>query len=142
MTQAPAEPPLSPGDIVAGKYRIEGILGEGGMGVVYAANHELLAQRVALKILRRDALENADAVGRFMHEARAAARIRSEHVVRVSDVGVLEALGVPYMVMDLLEGTDVDQLLEKYGPMPVPMAVGYVLQALEAIAEAHAMGIV
>jgi serine/threonine-protein kinase len=133
---------LAPGDVVAGKYRIQSVLGQGGMGVVYAAYHELLAQPVALKILRRSAVESSDAIMRFVREARAAASIKNEHVVRVMDVGVAESLGVPYMVMDLLDGTDVERMLASRGRLPIAVAVGYVLQALEAIAAAHVEGIV
>src|ERR1700733_5530103 len=93
------------GDLVAGKYRIERVLGVGGMGVVVAARHEQLDQLVAIKFVRDEALRNDEAVERFLREARSAAKLRSEHVARVLDVGRLET-GAPYMVMELLEGTD------------------------------------
>src|SRR5690242_8112612 len=132
---------LAPGDVVAGKYRIQSVLGQGGMGVVYAAYHELLAQPVALKILRRSAVESGDAIMRFVREARAAASIKNEHVVRVMDVGVVESVGVPYMVMDLLDGIDVERVIASQGRLPIAVAVGYVMQALEAVAAAHIEGI-
>jgi serine/threonine protein kinase len=91
------------GDVIAGKYQVEKILGRGGMGVVVAARHIQLDQKVALKFLLVEALYNAEAVGRFLREARAAVRIMSEHVARVIDVGTLDN-GAPYMVMEYLDG--------------------------------------
>ena len=129
------------GDVVAGKYRVERVLGVGGMGVVVAAQHIRLDEKVALKFLLPEATRNRDAVARFEREARAASKIKSEHVARVSDVGTLES-GAPYMVMEYLEGTDLSGLLEKHGALPVHQAVDFVLQACEALAEAHSLGIV
>lgn len=134
-------PPVPEGTILAGKYRVEQVLGRGGMGVVMSAWHLELDQRVALKFLGANLSESADAAERFRREARAAARIRSEHVVRVLDVGMVNET-VPYMVMEFLEGHDLEQELERRGPLPVHEAVDYLLQAIEAIAEAHAAGIV
>ena len=132
---------VQPGDLLAGKYRIERVLGRGGMGVVVAAVHEALDERVALKFLLPEALANQEAVERFLREARAAVKIRSEHVARVTDIGALES-GAPYMVMEYLDGVDLARYLESRGPLPVPEAVEYMLQACEALAEAHALGIV
>ncbi len=129
------------GDILLGKYRLEGEIGRGGMGVVLAARHLELDERVAIKFLSPECTKDPDVVTRFMREARAAARLKSEHVVRVSDVGRLPS-GQPYMVMELLEGEDLEGLLQRRGPLPVAEAVDYVLQALEAVAAAHALGIV
>jgi serine/threonine-protein kinase len=140
MTEA-ATAPVKEGDVLAGKYRIERVLGVGGMGVVVAAMHMQLDQRVALKFLHPEALENKDVVARFAREARAAAKIQSEHVARVVDVGTLET-GSPYMVMEYLEGSDLGAIVEERGALPAEDAVGYVLQACEAIAEAHAAHIV
>jgi len=132
---------VEPGQILIGKYRIERVLGIGGMGVVVAATHVQLAERVAIKFLLPEALYNADAVARFIREARAAVRIKSEHVARVSDVGTLEN-GCPYIIMEYLEGTDLSDLVQKQGAMSVADAVESLLQACEAIAEAHALHIV
>jgi len=140
----PSSPEISPvqeGEILDGKYRVERVLGAGGMGVVVAATHVQLHTRVALKFLLPAALGNPQIVERFAREARAAVQIQSEHVARVTDVGTLPT-GSPYMVMEYLEGGDLSDALAKDGPMPIPQAVGYVLQACEAIAEAHAIGIV
>jgi serine/threonine protein kinase len=134
-------PSVITGAMLAGKYRIEHVLGEGGMGVVVAATNEALRQRVAIKLLRSGALANAKALGRFEREARAAASLRSNHVARVLDVGKLED-GRPYMVMEYLEGQDLGDVIDRVGEMPVHEAVDYVLQACEAIAEAHAAGII
>jgi serine/threonine protein kinase len=141
MTSTPPPTLPQPGDLLAGKYRVEGVLGQGGMGVVYAAQHELLAQRVAVKVLLAEGAQRADASLRFLQEARAAARVQHENIARVSDVGTLEN-GMPYMVMEFLEGHDLSQLLQGIGPLEVGVAVDYVLQALEAVAQAHALGIV
>ncbi|HEY3668922.1 MAG TPA: protein kinase [Polyangiaceae bacterium] len=129
------------GQVLAGKFRIERVLGQGGMGVVVAATHLQLDERVALKFLLPDALSNPEAVERFAREARAAVKIKSEHVARVSDVGTLES-GSPYMVMEYLEGQDLAGFVHSTGAMAVPLAVEFVLQACEAIGEAHALGIV
>ncbi len=129
------------GDVIAGKYRIERLLGVGGMGVVVAARHEQLDQLVAIKFVRNDALDNDEAVERFLREARSAARLRSEHVARVLDVGRLET-GAPYMVMEFLDGHDLSQALTRDGPMAIDVAAALMMQACEAVAEAHSAGIV
>ena len=133
--------PVQPGQVLAGKYRVERVLGMGGMGVVVSAMHTELDRRVALKFLLPSALANAVAVGRFAQEARAVVRLKSEHVARVIDVGRLES-GAPYIVMEYLEGMDLGTRLEEKGPLPVHEAVDFVLQASEAVAEAHALGII
>ncbi|HTA88434.1 MAG TPA: protein kinase [Polyangiaceae bacterium] len=129
------------GQVLAGKYRVEQVLGQGGMGVVVAAMHLQLGQLVALKFLLPHMCEHGEAVVRFSREARAAVQIQSEHVARVTDVGTLES-GAPYMVMEYLKGSDLGDVLRLRGPLPIPEAVGFLLQACEAIAEAHALGIV
>jgi serine/threonine protein kinase len=133
--------PVREGEILAGKYRVDRVLGVGGMGVVVAAHHIDLDERVAIKFLLPETLGSAEAVARFAREARAAVKIKSEHVARVSDVGKLEN-GSPYMVMEYLEGSDLSAWLEQRGALGVEQAVEFVLQASEAIAEAHALGIV
>jgi serine/threonine-protein kinase len=129
------------GDILAGKYRVERVLGMGGMGVVVAAHHLQLDEKVALKFLLPDALDNSEAVARFAREARAAVKIKSEHVARVIDVGTLPN-GAPYMVMEYLDGGDLAAWLLDRGALPIEQAVEFLLQACEAVAEAHALGIV
>jgi len=128
------------GDVLAGKYRVDRILGIGGMGIVVEAMHLELDQRVALKFMLPEALTSVDTTNRFLREARAAVRLRSEHICRVIDVGRLDN-GAPYIVMELLEGYDFAHLL-RHGPLPITKAVAYLLQASSGIAEAHANGIV
>jgi serine/threonine-protein kinase len=133
--------PVREGEILDGKYRVDRVLGVGGMGVVVAATHVQLNTKVALKFLLPSAVTNTQILERFAREARAAVQIQSEHVARVSDVGTLPT-GSPYMVMEFLEGGDLADVVSKTGPLPVERAVGYVLEASEAIAEAHSLGIV
>ena len=129
------------GDVVAGKYRIEQTLGAGGMGVVVCASHLHLRQRVAIKFLLASVVSGPESVARFLREAQAAARIQSEHVARVFDAATLDD-GTPYMVMEFLEGRDLAAVLKQRGPLGVEEAVGYLLEACEGMAEAHAVGII
>jgi serine/threonine protein kinase len=133
--------PVHAGDVIAGKYVVERILGAGGMGVVVAARHAQLDQRFALKFLLPAACEAPGAVARFLREGKAAARITNEHVARVVDTGTLEN-GSPYLVMEYLDGADLGAVSRERGPLPADEAVDYVLQACEAIVEAHQLGIV
>ena len=132
---------LRPGQVLAGKYAVERVLGRGGMGVVVADQHLQLFLQVAIKLMLPEVAANSEAVLRFVREARAVTRIKSEHVVRVSDVGTLDS-GEPFMVMEYLEGADLGALLLQRGPLPIAEAAEYVLQACDAIAEAHALGII
>lgn len=143
MERSPFELPegVREGEDLAGKYRIGARLGMGAMGLVVAARHNLLGQNVAIKFLLADRLEQADAIPRFIQEARSAMSIQNEHVVRVLDVAVLDS-GVPYIVMEHLEGTDLATRLRKRGPLAIEEAIDHVLEASEAIAEAHHSGII
>jgi serine/threonine-protein kinase len=127
--------------VVAGKFRIERLLAEGGMGLIVAATHLQLEQTVALKFFRNDLGTEGEPLLRFMREARAAAQLKSEFVARVLDVGVTEG-GVPYMVMEYLEGQGLESIVASAGPMDIPSATEYAIQACEGLAEAHARGIV
>src|SRR5690606_7427040 len=129
------------GMILAGKYRVERTIGSGGMGVVVEAVDIRLERRVAIKFLLPAYAEHAEAASRFMREARAAVKIKSDHTARVIDVGTLES-GSPYMVMEYLEGADLAQVLERDGVLSVEDAALYIIQASEAVAEAHSYGIV
>src|SRR5688500_15703279 len=131
---------FTPGTVIGQKYWVERLLGEGGMGVVMAATHLQLGQRVALKFLRPDAMKDPETVERFLREARAVVRLKSEHVCRVVDVGTEGAS--PYIVMEHLEGHDLATVVKQGGALRVPLAVDYVVQACLALAEAHAAGIV
>ena len=129
------------GDVLLGKYRVERVLGKGGMGIVVAARHLELGELFAIKLLLPSTVADPEMNERFIREARAAARLRSEHVARVHDVGRLPS-GAPYMVMEHLDGSDLRTLVRRDGPLPIEDAVTYVLQACEAIAEAHGAGII
>jgi serine/threonine-protein kinase len=129
------------GDVLAEKYRIEAVLGEGGMGIVLRAMHMELGCPVAIKVMRPELAHNEDAVNRLLVEARAAASIRSEHVARVLDVGRLET-GAPFLVLEHLEGRDLAQIIQRSGRLAVQVAVDFVLQACQALSEAHSAGII
>jgi serine/threonine protein kinase len=133
--------PFVPGVIVDGKYRLERPLAEGGMGFVVFARHVLLDQPIALKFMHAWLAQTVPkGAARFLDEARAAACLQSDHVVRVSDTGTFQ--GSPYMVMEYLEGEDLEALLRRQRVLPVPLAVRYALQASEGLGEAHAVGII
>jgi serine/threonine protein kinase len=140
VTEQQSTSVVAPGDVIAGKYRVDRVIGVGGMGVVVAATHLELERSVALKFALPTLLESPAAVERFLREARAAVRLRSEHVARVMDVGKLPS-GPPYMVMELLEGTDLGAVLHD-GPLSVETAADYLVQTCEALAEAHSLGII
>jgi serine/threonine protein kinase len=129
------------GDLLAKKYRVEKVIGEGGMGVVFAAQHLVLGQRVAVKVLHTKGVSGDVIVERFMREAQAVARLQGEHVARVMDAGSLEN-GFPFLAMEYLEGCDLEELVKLDGPLRIEEAADCVLQALAAIAEAHAQGII
>jgi eukaryotic-like serine/threonine-protein kinase len=136
----PAATPKT-GDVLAGKYRVEKVIGVGGMGVVVAARHTKLDESVALKLLRPHVMRSRDEVARFLREGRACSKLKTEHVVRILDLGELDG-EVPYLVMELLEGRDLAAVLRDHGALTVPQAIDSVLEACEAVAEAHALGIV
>jgi serine/threonine-protein kinase len=142
----PARGPLhrwgpAPNEIIAGKYRVEGHLGSGGMGVVVTAIQLDLGRRVAIKMVPPRSVRRRAAVERFLREARALSAIDSEHVVSVYDVGRSDD-GTPFMVMEYLEGTTLSRLVAAHGALPVEEALSYVMQACVAVAECHARGIV
>jgi serine/threonine protein kinase len=142
VARAPALAALpNVGQLVGGKYRIERLLGKGAMGAVFVAHHELLQQRVALKVMLPEVATSEQAAARFLNEARAAAKVEGDHVARVLDIGQLED-GAPFIALELLEGSDFTGVLGTGGPLSPDEAVDYVLQALEALAQAHALGIV
>jgi serine/threonine-protein kinase len=128
------------GTVLINKYRIDRVLGQGGMGVVALAYHLQLHQPVAIKFLLPDVLDKPQVVQRFLREAQASVRLKGEHVCRVIDVGTLDT-GAPYMVMEYLDGMDLDAVLAQ-GRLHPAVAVDFMLQACEAMAEAHALGIV
>lgn len=129
------------GTLIAGKYRVDGVIGEGGMGKVLRATHMELERTVAIKVIRSDLAAMAEVAQRMLFEARAAASITNEHVVRVLDVGRMES-GAPFIVMEHLTGMNLYAVLQERGPLPMWQAVDWLLEACEALAEAHALGLV
>lgn len=139
----PGQPPRLPalGATLDGKYVLERVLGKGGMACVFEATHIRLRQRVAVKMLLPSVWGMPETMKRFEREARAAVQLRGPNVARTLDVDTSEE-GIPYIVMEFLEGHDLAQEMSDRGTLPVEEAVGYVLQACTAMAEAHALGIV
>ena len=132
---------ISLGTVVAGRYRVQRRLGEGGMGSVYVVEHVHTGQELALKVLNAKMLKDEIAVERFRREARAPARVQSDHVVQVTDADVAAELGgAPFLVMELLRGQSFDQLLEH--SLPLGDALLYLQQMARALDKAHALGIV
>ena len=138
---APAAPPVRIGEILAGKYRVERVLGVGAMGIVVAATHVDLHEVRAIKLMLPSMLGDREGVERFLREARAVSKLRSRHVATVFDVGRLDT-GAPYIVMEHLEGADLKSLIERRGVLAPGEAAAYVSEACEALAEAHAAGII
>ncbi len=132
---------MEPGDTLLGKYRIDRVLGRGGMGVVARAHHIHLDEPVAIKFLHPDMLKKEQVVKRFLREAQAAVKLKSEHVCRVFDVGTLDN-DAPYMVMEFMAGNDLAHILADQGCPRPEVTVDFILQACDALAEAHALGIV
>ncbi len=132
---------LAPGDVLGGKYRVERLVGEGGMGQVLAATHLGLGQEVAIKIMLAEKATESDSVERFLREARAAVMLKSSHVARVFDVATTDT-GLPYIVMELLDGKDLVTVLLESGALPYADAVDVLVQVCDAVAEAHSLGII
>lgn len=131
---------IAPGSLVSGKYRIESLLGEGGMGRVFSARQLDLNRLVALKVLRPELAEDPIALKRFQREALLLASLMSEHVVRVYELGQLTT-GEPYIALELLQGEDLGEILRR-GVCPIDLVSSWAIGACEALAEAHALGIV
>jgi serine/threonine protein kinase len=132
---------LQAGQVVAGKYVVERVLGSGGMGVVLAATHVELRARRAIKVPHLHGAAPGELTGQFLREAHLGAQLTGEHVVRIHDAGQLES-GAPYIVMEQLEGSDLGEILRRHGRLPVGDAALYVMQACAGMEEAHALGIV
>jgi serine/threonine protein kinase len=129
------------GELVGAKYRIVRLLAEGGMGVVYEAQHTVVRRRFAVKFMRRDLAERRDILTRFQREAEAAGALESEHVAAAVDFGIAED-GAPYIVMEYLVGESLTALLGRQGPLPVGRAADLVSQAGRGMEVAHAAGII
>ena len=129
--------------LIASRYRVLGELGRGGMGVVYVVEHLRTGEKLALKVLQRGAAADPAALARFQREAQVAAKIRSDHVVRVTDADIAPELGgAPFLVMELLQGSDLEKLVGRLGPLGGNLLVGIFAQVAPALDRAHALGIV
>jgi eukaryotic-like serine/threonine-protein kinase len=137
--RAEADPLI--GTLVDGRYEMECVLGEGGMGTVYRVRHCSLGKRFALKVMRADMAQEGELAARFIQEARAAAAIGHPNIVQITDFGELPN-GAPYFVMELLDGTPLSKLLRRGGPPPFARAVRILKQVAAALAAAHAAGVV
>ncbi|MDF3071958.1 MAG: serine/threonine protein kinase, partial [Polyangiaceae bacterium] len=134
-------PHIAPGLVIAGKYRLEQEIGRGSMGTVYRAVHVSLGQRVAIKLISGEHSQSSEARARFSVEAKAAAKLRSRHVVQVIDDGETPE-GTPYIVLEYLDGETLEQRLEREHDVPLADAVRVVTHVGRALARAHAEGIV
>ena len=130
------------GQIVGGKYRFLRLLGDGGMGAVYEASHEVLGSKVAIKVLHQDLAQKPEIVDRFLREARVLAQIQSPHVVRVLDVAMGDGAHPAYIVMELLQGESLSAVLKRERRLSLDTSVAYASQVLEALSAAHGLGVV
>ncbi len=138
-TKAEQDPML--GRLLQGRYRIRRMIGQGGMGCVYEAQHELIGRRLAIKCLHPEFLTNPVVVERFQREAQAATAVGNEHIIEVTDMGTLDD-GSPFIVLEYLDGTVFSELLSRQGYLPIARLVHIIRQVCDALAAAHAKGIV
>jgi serine/threonine-protein kinase len=133
-----------PGTVLLGKYCVEALIGEGGMGAVLKARHLDLEESIAIKVLLPEHMDRTDIVARFLREAKASVKLKGEHVARVLDVGRLDDVfyNSPYIVMEFLDGADLNAIIKHHGAQDPAIAADLMLQACEAISEAHALGII
>jgi serine/threonine protein kinase len=141
MNSAPASDLGRSGLIVGGKFRLDAVIGRGGMGSVWSATHSTLGHRVAVKLVAREFVRSPEALRRFDAEAKAAARLASRHVVQVFDNGTLDD-GTPYIAMEMLSGENLAQRVERQGSLPLNDVVDILSQCCKGLARAHAAGIV
>lgn len=129
-----------PGDVIMGRYRLVSLLGQGGMGSVWRAEHTELKNQVAIKLLDGAIASNPEMIARFLREARAAASLQNRHVIRIFDHGVED--GDAFMVMELLEGETIGERLERLGTMSVDDTIKFMCQVMRAMGSAHDAGII
>src|SRR5262245_24024839 len=139
----PPSAPVDPyvGATIDGRYRVEAVLGEGGMGVVYLARHKVIDKKVAIKVLRADMAREKEITDRFLQEAKAASSIGNPHIIDISDFGHLPD-GSTYFVMEWLDGKPLSKALEETKPLPVARLANIARQIAEALASAHQRSIV
>jgi serine/threonine-protein kinase len=138
---APSDAPALEGRLIGGKYRVQRLIGTGGMGTVWEGAHETLMTRVAIKFIRPQFAEQPEARARFQIEARAAAKLKTKHAVHVYDYGVTPE-GLPYIVMEYLDGESLSEAIIERGPLPASEVGRIIIQAARALTKAHAAGIV
>ena len=141
MTQEYGAVDTRVGKTAGGRYRLVRLLGSGGMGEVYEAQHSTIGRRFAIKFLHPLLAGNSEVVARFQREAQAAGGLENENIAAVVDAGTADD-GAPYLVMEYLEGEDLAHLLVRGGPLPVPRAAYIIIQACRGLAAAHGRGIV
>lgn len=129
------------GATIDGRYKVEAVLGEGGMGVVYRCSHTIIGKKVAMKVLRADLARDKEVTERFLNEAKSASAIGNPHIIDISDFGLLPD-GSAYFVMEYLEGIPLTKIVEGGKPVPVPRIIEVARQLCEGLAAAHRAGIV
>ncbi|MBU1244985.1 serine/threonine protein kinase, partial [Myxococcota bacterium] len=126
--------------IVGGRFRVQSLLGEGGMGEVYLGRHEPLGDMVAIKVLKKEHAKDERMVARFRREARSTSRVQHRNVVAIFDMGQLDD-GRLYLVMEYIKGRSLVEILDEEGALSVERAVRLSVQIADAMAAAHSMGI-
>jgi serine/threonine protein kinase len=129
------------GATIDGRYKVEAVLGEGGMGIVYRCTHTIIGKKVAMKVLRADLARDAEVTERFLNEAKAASSIGNAHIIDISDFGQFPD-GAAYFVMEFLGGQPMSKLLEGGQPLPVARILHLARQMAEGLSAAHAANIV